>query len=181
MSGKGGNWERDVCKKFSKWVNGTVKPYVFWRGAGSGGVFTKSNLVGERFAGDVYHVREEGKFLTDKFSIEAKTGYETASLDKHLKYNKSDPLKSFWEQTVEAADAVNKYPMLIYKKKGMPIPWLGITEEVFKKLFKNYLTEARYIHLYWGVDDLPDIYFFDLDYFLENVKPMVIKSIKGRK
>jgi len=51
--------------------------------------------VGERFAGDIYHVREEGKFLTNKFVLECKNGYENVSLDKHLKYNKSDDLKLF--------------------------------------------------------------------------------------
>jgi hypothetical protein len=37
----------------------------------------------------------EGNFLTDIFVIEAKNGYPNYSLDKHLKYNKSDELKSF--------------------------------------------------------------------------------------
>jgi hypothetical protein len=68
---------------------------LYWRGRGSGATFTSDNLVGESFAGDVYPVREEGKFLTNIFVIECKTGYKDSSFDKHLKYNKSDPIKSF--------------------------------------------------------------------------------------
>jgi len=155
---KGGNWERDVCKFLSKWIQGTEKPYIFWRGSGSGGTFTKNNLVGERFAGDIYHVREEGKFLVNRFVIEAKNGYPTTSLDLHLKYNKSDNLKRFWEQVTGDAEKVNKYSMLIYKKKGMSTPWLGISYDVHNK-WKSYLENIRFVHLYWG-EDLPDTYFF---------------------
>lgn len=177
---KGGQWERDVCKKLSKWVDGEEKPYKFWRGSGSGGNFTKDNLVGERFAGDVYHVREEGRFLIDRFTIEAKNGYSNASLDKHLKYNKADPLKSFWEQVINDAVSTNKYPMLVYKKKGMPIPWIGICPDIYKKLSK-YLKGGRFIHLYWNDNDLPDTYFFDFDYFLECITPDIIKKIRIKK
>ena len=38
-------------------------------------MFTKSNLSGETFAGDIYSVRSEGEFLVNNFVIECKTGY----------------------------------------------------------------------------------------------------------
>ena len=104
---KGSGWERDTCKFLSKWIQGTEKPYLFWRGRGSGGMFTVSEGgVGDAFSGDVYSVRPEERFLTDHYSIECKDGYANTSLDKFFKYNKSDPLKSFWEQCVD--DAENK-------------------------------------------------------------------------
>lgn len=174
--GKGGSWERDVCKSLSKWVNGTEKPYVFWRGAGSGSVFTKNNLVGERFAGDVYSVRDEGKFLTDIFSLECKSGYKDASFDKHLKYNKNDEIKDFWEQASTDAQLTNKEPMLIYKKKGFKNPWIGITENVYKKL-KSYLKTERFIHLKWE-NELPDCYMFEKKRFFKLITPDIIKKLK---
>ncbi|WP_292484643.1 hypothetical protein [Methanohalobium sp.] len=51
--------------------------------------------AGREFSGDIYAVREEGKILCDKITIECKSGYDNASLDKFLKYNKSDPIKEF--------------------------------------------------------------------------------------
>lgn len=172
---KGGGWERDVCKFLSKWIQGEVKPYIFWRGHGSGGTFTKDFLVGERFAGDVYHVRDEGKFLTDRFVLECKDGYKNASFDKHLKYNKSDDIKNFWNQVVEDSRKTNKYPMLIYKKKGMPTPWVGITFEVFS-LLKEKLKECRYIKLCWA-GELPDTYFFEYKEFFGKIIPADIEGI----
>ena len=47
---KGSAWERDLCKIFSKWINGTEKPYVFWRGRGSGAMFSIDNSLGDAFA-----------------------------------------------------------------------------------------------------------------------------------
>ncbi|MFW6015003.1 MAG: hypothetical protein ACOCRK_01040 [bacterium] len=58
-------------------------------------MFTKNENTGERFAGDIYSIREEGKFLTDLFVIECKSGYKEASIDKHLKYNNSDDIRDF--------------------------------------------------------------------------------------
>ncbi len=83
----GSKWERDVCKILSKWINGSEKPYVYWRSAGSGSVFTSTNgEAGKEFAGDIYAIREEGKPLVSFISIECKSGYDSASLDKFLKY-----------------------------------------------------------------------------------------------
>lgn len=171
---KGGEWERDVCKFLSKWINGEQKPYVFWRGRGSGGMFTVSEGdVGEKFSGDIYPVREEGKFLTDIFSIECKSGYKEASLDKFLKCNKSDPIREFWEQCVDDAKKAGKRSMLIFKKKGYPTPWLGISYEVYQML-KGYLEPCRMIHLYWN--DLPDTYFFEYRGFFNIITPEIIKE-----
>jgi len=170
---KGGDWERDVCKFLSKWVQGTEKPYIFWRGRGSGSAFTVSPLVGESFSGDVYSVRDDGKFLTDRFNCECKTGYKEASLDKHLKYNKSDPIKDFWVQTLGDSLKSNKYPLLMYKKKGMPTPWVCIYEKTFSTLV-GYLYNSRYIHIHWR--DLSDMYVFEMKEFFDTITPKIIKE-----
>ena len=175
MSGKGGAWERDVCKYLSKWINGTETPYIFWRGSGSGGVFTRNNLVGERFAGDIYPVREEGKFLTNMFVIECKNGYKEASLDKHLKNNKNDGLRDFWQQAVEQAVNTDKLPMLIFKKKGMPTPWLGICHSTRQKL-ETHLSKIRFVHIGWN-NDLIDCYFYSYKEFFDIIEPNIIKEM----
>ncbi len=174
MSGKGGAFERDICKDLSRWIQGKEKPYIFWRGRGSGGVFTSSALVGEDFAGDIYLVRDDGRFLTDRFSIECKTGYKEASLDKHLKYNKSDPIKSHWEQCTSDAGKSNRLPLLIYQKKCMQPKWVGINTITRDSLSKS-LVGLRYIHLYWA-EDLEDTWFFGYDEFFLTISPEIIRS-----
>ena len=124
--------------------------------------------------GDIYCVRDEGKFLTKIFSIEAKNGYPGASLDLHLKQNKNEIIKDFWDQACCDANNANKLPLVIFKKKGMPNPWLGICDRTFTKL-KKYFINIRYINLRWD-DELPDIYFMNLSDFLENISPNIIKE-----
>ena len=172
---KGGEWERNVCKYLSKWINGTENPYVFWRGAGSGACFTKNNLVGDRFAGDIYPVRDEGRFLTDRFVLECKSGYKTATLDNHLKYNKKDFIREFWEQVVNDSIKTEKFPMLIFKKKGFPTPWLFISYDVYNKI-KNNINSIRCVHIIYE-KELPDMYGFEYKEFFSIVTPDVIKEI----
>lgn len=174
MSKKGGQWERDVCKFLSKWIQGTEKPYIFWRGRGSGGMFTSNNFVGETFAGDIYNIREEGKFLTNKFVIECKNGYAGISFDNHLKKLKSDDIEKFWFKVCEESIKTHKKPMLIYKKKGYKIPWIFISLDFFKKINK-YINAMRYVNLKW-IDN--ECYVFDFYEFFENITPDIIKKIK---
>ena len=174
MSGKGGDFERQICKYLSKWIQGTERPYVFWRGRGSGGVFTQDMTSGKDFAGDIYLVRDDGRFLTDMFSIECKNGYKTASMDKFLKYNKSDPIHSFWNQCVNDATLTKRRPLLIYRKKGIKPIWIGVDTDTYNML-KLYLDDKRFIHLSWD-NDLPDTYFYGMDEFFECITPDVIKG-----
>ena len=160
-SSKGSAWERDVCKILTKWVSGTEKPYLFWRGRGSGGMFTQDSSIGTKFSGDIYSVGEEGQALMSKISIECKNGYEGASLDLFLKENKNDPLEKFWIQALNDATKSNKLPFLIFKKKNMPVIWLCIPEQI--KIPEN----MRYIKIAWK--HLPDMYITSFKDFLQKV------------
>lgn len=172
----GGNWERDVCKFISKWIQGTEQPYQVWRGRGSGGTFTRNDLVGESFAGDIYPVRDESKELLSIFSIECKAGYKTTSIDQHLKYNKSDFLRDFWIQTCNDAEKTDKHPMLIYKKKGFKTPWVGISSSSFKLLF-DFLSELRYVSVKFENSlNLPELYLFEMKEFFQNINYTDLKE-----
>jgi hypothetical protein len=172
-SSKGGQWERDIAKILTFWLTGQNKEYYFWRSPGSGSIATNTG-TNPSLHGDIIPVKPEAEFFCNIFLCECKNGYKEASLNKHLKYNKSDPIKSFWEQCVEDAQNSNKYPMLIFKKKGYPTPWLGITYEIYNKINK-YLKELRYIHLCWA-EELPDIYFFEYKEFFDIISPDIIKE-----
>lgn len=173
-SSKGSSWERSVCKFLSKWITGKDKPYLFWRGRMSGGLQTLfGNEIGTDFSGDIYPVGLEGRFLTDLFSIECKNGYPKTSLDLHFKYNKSDDFKDFWTQTTNDAIKSNKHPLLIFKKKGLTVQWLCISQAVYSK-FDKYLKNIRCIKIGWV--DLPDMYIFSMEEFFENVTCEIFKK-----
>ena len=172
---KGGEFEREICKYLSKWIQGTEKPYIFWRGRGSGGMFTMDEGTGGDFSGDIYLIRPEGKFFADAFATECKNGYPKTSIDYHLKYNKSDGIKEFWEQCCEAASKTNRNPLLIYRKKGIKPVYVGIDEHVFKKLFV-FLKEQRFIHLSYPDTDLSDLYLFGQSDFFDNITPKMVEK-----
>jgi hypothetical protein len=73
-------------------------------------------------SGDIISLKPEADMLCSKFSIECKNGYKEASLDKILKYNKSDVIELHWIQCCDDATKSKKLPMLIYKKLGLPTP-----------------------------------------------------------
>jgi hypothetical protein len=170
---KGGDWERKVCKFLSVWLIGKERPYQYWRMPGSGSIGTIHEDCVD-MTGDIRSLTEEARFLTDIFNIECKTGYKEASFDKHLKYNKIDYIKEHWEQCIKDSKKGNKYPMLIFRKKGFKNPWLGINEDVFLKL-KNNLSNLRFIHLNWI--NITPCYFFEFYQFFENIKPDIVKNI----
>ena len=174
-SSKGGQFEREVSKFLTEWLTGSKKPYVYWRTPASGAMMTIHG--DENMSGDIISVRPEGRFLTDNYSIELKNGYPNTSLDFFFKYNKSDPLKSFWEQCVDDAVKSNKQPLLIYKKKGLPTPWVGVGSDDYLNYAKD-LEGIRCIRLTWGeADGLPDIWLYEMKEFFERVTPDRVKEV----
>jgi len=172
---KGSQWERDVAKYLTQWLTGQQKEYYFWRSPGSGAVSTVSG-TNPGLHGDIIPLKEEAdKALCSKTVIECKNGYPTASLDNFLKNSKNYKIKEFWEQVVHDSERVNKYPMLIYKKKGMSTPWIGISADFYSKL-KKHLEEVRFLHLKWD-NILPDTYFFEYKEFFSIITPDIIKEI----
>jgi hypothetical protein len=110
--------------------------------------------------------------------IEAKNGYPNYSLDKHLKYNKSDELKSFWEQVINDAIKTNKEPMLIYNKKGLSCSWIGISENIFNRLI-NLINNIRYQMVYFPeLNNYKKIFLFNKKEFFDIVKPKDIQELK---
>jgi hypothetical protein len=61
--GKGGDFEREISKAFTKWLTGVEKPYKFWRMPGSGGLATiheeNTNLSGDIRSVSVLSVKQD--------------------------------------------------------------------------------------------------------------------------
>jgi hypothetical protein len=170
--GKGSNWERDIAKFLTKWASGKEKPYVFWRAPGSGSMATLSE-ENKEISGDIVALRIEGAFLTDKYSIEAKNGYPNANFHKHLKSNKNDEIKSFWEQCCRDAFNANKRPLLILRKKGYnAIVGISCNEII------NKIKDLNSISMAFENEYLPSVCFFDMKSFFDRITPDDIRKLK---
>lgn len=183
---KGSGFERDLARRLSLWVNGAEKPYVFWRTAGSGGLAT---IMAENadMGGDLMAIREEGRFLTNIFSIEAKCGYNDADAMLHLKNNKSTTIEDFWKQCCRDAERSHKYPCLIWKRKGYPtiIGFSRTIGDMFPFSSKLGAPMLKCVSLLFpfkeGKRYLPDLYMYCLEDFLSMVSPEDMKKLEVPK
>jgi len=169
---KGSAFEREISRYLTKWVTGNDKPYLYWRMPGSGMIATVSE-ENKELSGDIISLRIEGAFLTDKFSIECKTGYISADFWKTLKNNKNDELKLFWKQALFAGNKTNKSAIIIFRKKGLK-PIIGIDPDYFKNMTKIFKLNSVTLTF---EEELPRLTFFDMDTFFECVSPEDIKRI----
>ena len=164
---KGSGGERLVCRILSKWINGTEKPYVFYRSANSGGLATVLGMY-EDMSGDIMCIRPEGKDVADKFSIEIKTGYKDACLDKCLKDNKNEDFRDFWTQCNRDATNAKKLPLLIYNRNGAQPKnmWIGFCNngiEMLSKLNDLVCVSIKFDKKY----ELPNLNLFNFQEFLD--------------
>lgn len=77
---KGGEYERELCKRLSLWWTGGERDDVFWRTSQSGGRATTRNKTGKKTfgqCGDICAVDPIGQPLMRVVTIEAKRGYRT--------------------------------------------------------------------------------------------------------
>lgn len=170
---KGSAWERQISKLLTKWLTGQDKEYYFYRSPGSGAVST-INYGNKTLSGDIIAIKQEGSFFTEIFNIEAKNGYEGASFDKFLKENKNDILFKFWEQSVRDAKSADKYPLVLFKKKGFPNPWIAFDKNVYDKIYK-YINKTRHMILNYDIDVC--VCFMNFSDFLDIMSPEKIKEL----
>jgi len=174
---KGPDFEREIAKYLTKWVSGKTKPYLYWRLLGSGSVATLSE-ENKELSGDVHALRPEACFLTDRFSIECKTGYPSTRFHQHFKGIKTFKIEEFWEQTVRDANRATKYPMMIFRRKGMK-PIVGIDLVVYNQF--GFMLQGIGFMMLGNFKDLPPVYFYDMNKFFDRITPDDIKNMRVRK
>jgi hypothetical protein len=124
-------------------------------------------------SGDIAAIKEEGRFFTEIFSVELKTGYPKTNFHQHLQKScKSFAIADFWFQACCAADKSKKLPMLIYRKKGMNTI-VGISKETSEKLVD--FDELRSITLY-NPEALYTLVLYNFEHFFTLISPDLIKG-----
>jgi len=170
----GNSEERKVAKYLTLWATGQSKDYVFWRCPSSGAIGTILEGNGD-LCGDIIAIKQEGLFLTSKFSIEVKRNYPNSSFNSFMKKNKNDEILSFWKQTCDGAVKGCKQPMLFYTKTRHNT-LVGINDNIVDSLKKDLRQKRR---LTMGVEDdnLVPCTFFDVEDFFGLVQPQDIKDL----
>ena len=175
---KGADFEREICKYLSLWVQGTEKPYLFWRQILSGGLATISAENSE-FSGDIHSVSPKSAWFTDIFSIELKTGYKKTSFWQLFANIKHFNIEEFWLQCTDDATKSDRAPMLIYKKLGRK-PIIGIDLIVENKLGK-YLSKLPSMSIRFQDNRLETVVFYDFKDFFDAITPKIFKGKLWRK
>ena len=171
---KGADFEREICKYLSRWIQGTEKPYLFWRTPLSGGLATISEENAD-LSGDIHSLSLKSKWFCDIFSIECKNGYKNTSFFQFFANIKNFNIEKFWQQCCDDANKSNRQPMLIYKKKGRK-PIMGITKEIYNDLY-DLLTDLPTLSMtFKEIKKLPTIVFCDFKDFFDTITPENIKE-----
>jgi len=144
--GKGGAFERQVCKDLSLWVSHGEREDCFWRSAMSGGRSTVARKKGEYLqasAGDVTATDPLGAVLTKYFFIECKN---VANLHLHRFVTEhSGLLAEFWEKVCSQALDYKKKPMLICKQNQYPI--LLLVDDRIGRFLSTRVRSSCTVHL----------------------------------
>jgi len=172
--GKGGEFERLICKKLSLWITNGNRLDIFWRTAISGGRATigmKSGKFYKSQMGDIGSISHEGEPLLNKFIIECKYYKNLHLLDFVYSISNPEckgPSKLFWKKLQIDAEKIKRLPMLIMKENRKPI-LIGLNREGFS-FFSEYCDlKADTIF------KKNDLYLFDLDTFIDLIDPTVLE------
>jgi hypothetical protein len=171
---KGGNFERDMCRRLSEWATGTSDPVAFWRSSASGAKATIDRKAGRvaKMDGDMMSIAPECAWLFDHFYFEFKF-YKKLDWSGFLRDMKSCRME---QRTSQIWKWLNKYiPMaenkilLLVVKENFKEPDILVhipdTKNVIKR--HQYTLLRKKLYPYFSYKDAEFI-FMSLDYFLNN-------------
>ena len=116
---KGGNFEREICRKLSLWISAGERDDLFWRSSLSGGRATVAFKKGKQNltqCGDISSIHPDGNVLTDRYLISCKF-YSDLKLEGAMLGNKGG-ISQFWEECVAEAKRYGKQPILVAKQNN---------------------------------------------------------------
>lgn len=120
--GKGGEFERAICKELSLWWSGGKSNAIFWRTAGSGARATvrhQQGLETPNSCGDFCAIDPDGFPLVKVISGEFKRGYSGQLHIQSLldSTQKEPPLLKFWQQAEKDKEVGDRrWSWLIFKR-----------------------------------------------------------------
>lgn len=115
--GKGGQYERDVCKRLSLWVSKMRRQDCFWRSAMSGGrarIRFGSAQDMRAQCGDITATHQLGNLLCKVFVLECKF-YADLDVDL-LVWGHQGKISRFWNETLIDAKDFSRLPLMICRQ-----------------------------------------------------------------
>lgn len=185
MSGKGSSFEREICKRLSKWWTYDSRDDVFWRSSMSGGRSTVRFRRGLRTAGgdgDICALDPIGQPLLSLFTVELKRGRSHGDPGDLLDCSGSlacHPFLATLDQAKTAADAAGTSWLLICKRDRRKIAAYFPTSCLTKNRgclhqFQAELIKPPVFRYRFGTYDFVGM---QLDKFLGTVDPAALAAI----
>lgn len=139
-SGKGSEYEREMCKLLSMWWTGEARDDVFWRSSGSGGRAKARGRAGVATMGqhgDVSATDPIGQPLIDLLTIEIKRGYSEYTVQDMFDRQPEGGVQ-VWEgwcqQAMESAAQAGSISWMLITRRDRRVPLAWVPAKVFKKL-----------------------------------------------
>lgn len=191
-SGKGGEYERELCKRLSLWWTHGARDDVFWRSSGSGARAkvrgrAGADTVGQH--GDVACTDPIGWPLIDLFTIEIKRGYSEHTMQDVFDCMPKAAVQEygrFLGQAMESYEQAGSYAWLLITRRDRREPFVWLPRHVVGDLrgaggFMNgrprpYVTLNLDVRTDTGVQEA-DLVGLTLDDFLSGVTPEVITRL----
>jgi hypothetical protein len=119
--GKGGQYERDTCRRLSLWVSDGNRDDLFWRSASSGGQHTTQGNK-ESQAGDICCTHALGQPFMDMAVIECKhRKYELMEPHKLIFGHEGCKLTHYWRKLVRQSRLLKpRQPVMIFRVNSQP-------------------------------------------------------------
>lgn len=133
---KGGDYERELCRKISLWWSKGIRDDLFWRTAGSGGRATSRGKKGKTTAnhcGDICSTDSSSEPLIRLVTIESKRGYSRSTIADLLDSPENSALQKY-EEWFEQAETSRKnsdsysWLLIVKRDRRNPIVFMPFLE-----------------------------------------------------
>jgi len=158
---KGGAFERDVCRRISRFWSAGAFDDLLWRAASSGAKGTVTRTKNKAFHADIVATSPLTEPLMKVFSIECKF-YKNIDITEILRGLKNNKILTFWGQTLKSARLSGRRPALIARRNMFPT--MLIIQTVDMHTFACTMKKAI---PYMTLGDKLSV--FNFEEFLENV------------
>lgn len=178
-SQKGSSFEREICKKLSKWYSKDVlnkeSDDMFWRTAGSGARATVRKKAGLKTAdsyGDIQAIHQDAKPFTELFLLELKRGYsKDISVLGFVDSKKEQILIKWINKAEEERKGAKRKEVLIIFKRDRHEECILISKKIF---------DLHFLNCYEFVSINNKYFIIKLDTFLSVISPKsLMKGVKN--
>lgn len=185
-AGKGGQFERDICRKLTEWWTGDPDHDVlFWRTSQSGGRATSRKKKGKEtnkaHCGDISALGKKGSILTRLITFELKNGYPAATMMDLLDLPRRETLfTKFVQQAIKAMlSAKTPFWALIHHRNRREV-LIYFPRSLFNALRERsvFCEPPNPSPFAWMNCKKMKICVTTFDLFLSQVSPKVIKQMR---